>query len=87
MVVIDTVLLKVASRCNLNCSYCYVYNMGDSGWQRQPKRLSLHLQSVVVNQLRRLLEQQGCPFSIVLHGGEPLLLGVSRLGSLFEAAK
>jgi len=28
-----TVLLKVASRCNLNCTYCYVYNMGDDGWR------------------------------------------------------
>ena len=30
---IDTVLLKVASRCNLDCSYCYVYNMGDEAWR------------------------------------------------------
>jgi sulfatase maturation enzyme AslB (radical SAM superfamily) len=25
---IGQVILKVASRCNLNCSYCYVYNRG-----------------------------------------------------------
>ena len=85
MVVVDTVLLKVASRCNLNCSYCYVYNMGDIGWQQQPKQMSQDLQAIVVNQLQRLAENQDRPFSIVLHGGEPLLLGAPRLRSLFDA--
>lgn len=87
MVLVDTILLKVASRCNLNCSYCYVYNMGDEGWQRQPKRLSEDLQAIVVHQLKRLAEYQRRPFSIVLHGGEPLLLGASRLRSLFDSLK
>ena len=87
MAIIDTVLLKVASRCNLNCSYCYVYNMGDSGWRRQPKRLSEGLQAAIVRELAGLVEQQERPFSIVLHGGEPLLLGVSRLRSLFAALR
>ena len=85
MAVIDTVLLKVASRCNLNCTYCYVYNMGNASWQRQPKRLGDELQPIIVAQLRQLLQEQGRPFSIVLHGGEPLLLGLTRLRSLFHA--
>ena len=38
--VIDTVLLKVASRCNLNCTYCYVYNKGDTTWQGMPAQMS-----------------------------------------------
>ena len=37
---IDTVLVKVASRCNINCTYCYVYNMGDDGWQDMPALIS-----------------------------------------------
>ena len=37
---IDTVLVKTASRCNLNCTYCYVYNLGDDGWKSQPRRMS-----------------------------------------------
>jgi MoaA/NifB/PqqE/SkfB family radical SAM enzyme len=24
---LDTILLKVTSRCNINCSYCYVYSL------------------------------------------------------------
>ena len=36
----DSLVIKVASRCNLNCSYCYVYNKGDSGYKTQPKVMS-----------------------------------------------
>lgn len=81
---IDTVLLKVASRCNLNCRYCYVYNMGDESWRAMPKHMSLNTQKLVVAQLGRLLVAQSLPFAVVLHGGEPLLLGPDRLQVLFE---
>ena len=37
MIAIDTVLVKLASRCNLDCDYCYVYRMGDDAWRLQPK--------------------------------------------------
>ena len=84
---IDTVLLKVASRCNLNCTYCYVFNMGDEGWRRQPKLLSSAVESAVVQRLAELLERQSKPFSVVLHGGEPLLLGAERLARLFASLR
>jgi uncharacterized protein len=81
---IDTVLLKVASRCNLDCSYCYVYHMGDESWRTQPKRLTADVQRLVAAELGSLMREQGRPFSVVLHGGEPLLLGVTRLGALLS---
>jgi uncharacterized protein len=87
MAVVDTVLLKVASRCNLNCTYCYVYNMGDDGWRSQPKRMSEAVQAAVVKQLGDLLRLQGRAFSVVLHGGEPLLLGAPRLERLLSALR
>ena len=37
---LDTVLLKVASRCNIDCSYCYVFHSADQGWRDQPARMS-----------------------------------------------
>jgi uncharacterized protein len=71
---LDTILLKVASRCNINCSYCYVYNQGDTNWQRMPKHMSAAIVGDVLRQLSTLYEDQQHPFAIVLHGGEPLLL-------------
>jgi uncharacterized protein len=71
---LDTILLKVASRCNLNCSYCYVYNQGDTNWQRMPKHMSAATVDDVLTQLSALYQHQQRPFAVVLHGGEPLLL-------------
>jgi uncharacterized protein len=84
---VDTVLLKVASRCNLDCRYCYVYHMGDESWRTLPKRMAADTQALVAAELGALMRAQGRPFSIVLHGGEPLLLGVPRLESLFAALR
>lgn len=81
---IDTVLLKVASRCNLNCSYCYVYNMGDEAWKALPKRMRPDTQERVIAQLGELYLRQDHPFAVVLHGGEPLLIGAARLAKLLS---
>ena len=80
--VIDTVLLKVASRCNLDCAYCYVYHMGDDGWRAQPARMPDAVQRAAVRRLANVYAHQGRPFSVVLHGGEPLLLGARGLRGL-----
>ena len=72
---IDTVLLKVASRCNIDCSYCYVYHMGDLGWLSQPKLMSPRTCAAVGDALNELAFDSGYQFAVVLHGGEPLLLG------------
>ncbi len=81
---IDTVLIKVASRCNLDCDYCYVYHMGDEGWRSLPKRMAPELGDKVASELADLVAAQGKPLSVVLHGGEPLLLGTDRLEHLLR---
>ena len=77
---VDTVLLKVASRCNIDCSYCYVYHLGDSGWSRQPKRMSRVTCQAIADALHELSFADGQQFAVVLHGGEPLILGMEDLG-------
>jgi uncharacterized protein len=79
---LDTILLKVASRCNIDCSYCYVYHMGDEGWREQPKLMSSAVAEGVAIALQAQFQRQGTPFNVVLHGGEPLMLGVKRLSDL-----
>ncbi len=82
--ILDTVLIKVASRCNINCTYCYVYNMGDDNWSRQSKFMTAETVQAVCSSLASLaLHQRDC-FSVVLHGGEPLLLGAGRLSDLLK---
>jgi uncharacterized protein len=76
---IDTVLIKVASRCNINCTYCYVYNMGDGGWSRAPHQITPETVRAAANSLGRLATQQETRFDVVLHGGEPLAIGARKL--------
>jgi uncharacterized protein len=58
--------------------------MGDEAWRPQPKRMSQAVEDAVVAQLGELARWQSRPFSVVLHGGEPLLFGTARLNGLFS---
>jgi uncharacterized protein len=78
VITIDTVLLKIASRCNLDCTYCYVYQMGNDGWKSQPKKMDGQTLTVIAQQLAKLASSQKRGFSVVFHGGEPLLVGADR---------
>ncbi|MBL7729062.1 MAG: radical SAM protein [Dinghuibacter sp.] len=69
-------VLKVASRCNLNCSYCYMYNLGDKTYMNQPKFMSLETITALAERLETYNREAGIErMQIVFHGGEPLLLG------------
>jgi uncharacterized protein len=86
---VDTVLIKVVSRCNINCTYCYVYNMGDRGWAKMPNHISDETTLAISKSLNELTLIQSRPFAVVLHGGEPLLLGprkLDRVLSILRAA-
>lgn len=84
---IDTVLVKVASRCNINCTYCYVYNMGDDGWQDMPALISRETITALADAIKEFAGQQSQPFATVLHGGEPLMMGARRLEFLLTALR
>jgi uncharacterized protein len=69
-------VLKVASRCNLACDYCYVYTMADQSWRSRPLFITAE---TVLAAARRIAEHasahQQAVTKVVLHGGEPLLAG------------
>lgn len=71
---VTSFVLKVASRCNLNCSYCYMYNLGDKTYLKQPKFMSIHTIKTFAEKLSSYSKENGLrSFQIVFHGGEPLL--------------
>jgi uncharacterized protein len=75
-----TYLWKIASRCNLNCTYCYVYNRGDSRWRRQPKFMTDEVAYQTATRMREHCEaHEKESASIIFHGGEPLLGGLDHL--------
>ena len=79
-------ILKVHSRCNLSCSYCYVYEMADQAWRGMPKRMS---QDVAHQAVERIAEHaKGHALEsveIIFHGGEPTLAGAQWLADLAGA--
>ena len=81
---LDTILIKTASRCNLDCSYCYVYQGSDTSWKQQPKKMSVKLIEAICIRLTEQSKKQKKGFAIVLHGGEPLLLGFEKLSILLR---
>lgn len=71
---IDKFVVKVASRCNINCTYCYMYNVGDLSYKDQPKFISEVTVKTFVNKLSTHIEKNKLKaVHIVIHGGEPLL--------------
>ena len=76
-------ILKAYSRCNLSCSYCYVYEMADQAWRHLPLRMS---DATAADAVGRIAEHaQGHHLGsvdVILHGGEPLLAGADWLANL-----
>ncbi|MFF3865355.1 FxsB family cyclophane-forming radical SAM/SPASM peptide maturase [Micromonospora sp. NPDC001898] len=73
-------VLKVHSRCNLACDYCYVYEMADQSWARRPRVMSAEVVRRAGERIAEHLRDHGvAEASVVLHGGEPLLAGARRL--------
>ena len=76
-------ILKVHSRCNLSCSYCYVYEMADQAWRGLPKRMSPTVTRTAVQRIAEHADRHNLPsVDIILHGGEPLLAGAEWLAEL-----
>lgn len=67
---------KVASRCNLDCTYCYEYNMGDDSWRQQPHFMSADTVRALGQRVREHADAHGMKYvTFSFHGGEPLLAG------------
>ena len=83
---VDYLLVKVAARCNIDCSYCYWFR--DKSVYDRPKLMS----SAVFKQLLTRIEQQITRFSLtefrmLLHGGEPLLWGIENFRRIAEECR
>jgi uncharacterized protein len=81
-------IVKLAGRCNLDCSYCYVYNRADGGWRTRPALMSDAVYDATLARIRRHCIASGqTKATIVFHGGEPTLVGARRFDALCAAAR
>jgi uncharacterized protein len=77
------VVLKVHQRCNLACTYCYVYTMADQSWRDRPMLMQEPVWRATAERMAEHAKTHRLPaMRLVLHGGEPLLAGTARLARL-----
>jgi uncharacterized protein len=81
-------VVKIHSRCDLSCDYCYMYEMADQSWRDQPRRMSDEIAKHVAVRIGDHTRSHGLPdVSVILHGGEPLLAGPALIKCLIEEAR
>ena len=86
-ILIPDFIFKVASRCNLNCAYCYMYNKGDLSYLQQPKVMPVAVVDAAIERIRAYSSASGTRrVSMILHGGEPLLAGQTFFRRFVEKA-
>jgi len=83
---VNELIIKLASRCNINCTYCYWFE--DPLVMQAPKMLQPDVQDALVKGLQRHIQDYGLKeIRITFHGGEPTLFPKHRFESLCESLR
>jgi uncharacterized protein len=81
-------IIKIHSRCDLACDYCYMYERADQSWRDQPRRMSREIVAHTVLRIGEHARAHGLTsVGLVLHGGEPLLAGRDLISYLVSAVR
>ncbi|RJO77715.1 FxsB family radical SAM/SPASM domain protein [Nocardia panacis] len=81
-------VVKIHSRCNLACDYCYIYEMADQGWRNQPKVMRRETFTTACAMIgEHALRHKIDAVQLVFHGGEPLLAGHAELAFFARHAR
>ncbi|HEU5108377.1 MAG TPA: FxsB family cyclophane-forming radical SAM/SPASM peptide maturase [Micromonosporaceae bacterium] len=81
-------IVKLHSRCNLSCTYCYVYHHADQSWRDRPGVMSAETIDAMASRIGAHAHRHGLrEVVVVLHGGEPLLAGPDVLDRTVTAIR
>ena len=81
-------IVKVHSRCDLSCDYCYMYEMADQSWRDRPRRMSAEIAEYTALRIGEHVRVHRLDnITLILHGGEPLLAGQERISHLVGAVR
>lgn len=82
------VILKITERCNINCTYCYMFNKGNDDYVTRPAAIDGEWIASVVSFLEQgVADLQAKRINLVFHGGEPLMLKKDRFRHLCAALR
>jgi uncharacterized protein len=81
-------IVKVHSRCDLSCDYCYMYEMADQSWRDRPRGMSPEVADLTAMRVGEHARDHGlASITLILHGGEPLLAGRELIRRLVTAVR
>lgn len=70
------IILKISERCNINCSYCYFFNMENQDYKNHSPYISFETVEKLISFIVEAINNQGISsVKIDFHGGEPLMVG------------
>ena len=81
-------VMKVHGRCDLSCDHCYVYEHADQSWRTKPRMMSPDIARAAARRVAEHASAHSLPrVRVVVHGGEPLLLGPARMDDLLTRVR
>src|SRR5712691_154823 len=81
-------IVKINSRCDLACDYCYMYEMADQSWRDRPRRMANEIAELTAQRIGEHARSHGLSnVALILHGGEPLLAGPDLISYLVTAVR
>lgn len=66
-------IFKVASRCNMGCDYCFMYEHVDQSWRSQPRFMDRETLAWAAARIAEHTAGGDESIRVIFHGGEPLL--------------
>lgn len=83
-----TAIVKLTAVCNLNCTYCYMFNLADRTFERTTRFMAPGVAEDLVEEIGRYCERHGRGhFTLALHGGEPSMWPIGHHARLLTAVE
>jgi uncharacterized protein len=81
-------IVKIHSRCDLSCDYCYMYQMADQSWRDQPRRMPAEIAEWTARRIgEHARTHELAHIVLILHGGEPLLAGPELIACVVRGTR
>ena len=78
-------VIKITERCNINCTYCYMFNRGNNDYEQHPVYISDETIAATSQFLAHGAQFYGTKeVRIIFHGGEPMMFKKARFTAMCE---